>query len=74
MSWLTLIPATLEVVLQFEASLGKKFVRSHLNQKPGVVVYTCHPIYAGGIRRRMVIHPRQKHETLPEKITKAEKD
>jgi hypothetical protein len=29
--------------LYFEADLGKKFSRPHLNKWPGAVVHTCHP-------------------------------
>jgi hypothetical protein len=40
----------------FEASLGKKLVRPHLNQKElGVVAHACHPCYEGSVNRRVTI-------------------
>jgi hypothetical protein len=38
---------------QFEASLGKKFVRLHLiKKKVDVVAHVCHPNYVGSINRK----------------------
>jgi hypothetical protein len=34
-----------EIRREFEASLGKKFLRTHLNQWLCTVVFTCHPSY-----------------------------
>jgi hypothetical protein len=39
-----------------KTSLGKKFVRAHLNQKKkklGVLAYACHPSYKGSTNRRI---------------------
>jgi hypothetical protein len=36
--------------LQFEARMGREFLRPFLNQKLGMVVYVCHPKLHGRLR------------------------
>jgi hypothetical protein len=38
-----------------KASQGKKFKRCHLNKWLGVVLYICHPSYAGNINSRVLV-------------------
>jgi hypothetical protein len=41
---------------QFQASLGKKLARPHLNQWLGVLMYAYHLSYVGSINRRIAVH------------------
>jgi hypothetical protein len=41
--------------IRFEARLGKKFMRFHLNQQLLAVARACHPSYKGSTNRRMSI-------------------
>jgi hypothetical protein len=54
----------------FKARSNKKLPRPHLNKKKGgAVVHACHPSYAGGISRKIMVQGDQgkNHKTLPEK-------
>jgi hypothetical protein len=50
---------------RFEASLGKKFLRPHLNKQLGIVVYTYHPSYMGSIHRRLSVQVEQEKNVKP---------
>jgi hypothetical protein len=58
-AWWLIILATQEAETErmlFEPSLGKKFLRYHLNQqKLDMMVCTCHLNYAGSINRIVVL-------------------
>jgi hypothetical protein len=53
---------------QFEASLGKKFVKPHLNQWLGVVAHACYPSYVGSVNRRLTVQacPSLKQQPVSE--------
>jgi hypothetical protein len=61
--------------IMVQARWGKKLVRPLLNKKVSCGDSICHASYVGGMGRKTAVltSPKQKHETLSKKITKAKR-
>jgi hypothetical protein len=73
-----IVPVTQEVeirrlMVQVQ-SMEKVSETSHLNNKPGMVVYACHPSYAGGMNRRIAVQSSLGKTSLFKKNNLCKKD